>query len=318
MFRKEIGGHNSHPVSLKVVVVGGAGFIGSHLVDALIERGHEVHVIDDLSGGKRENVNMRAMLHVVDMRDRGAVRPIVDGSSYVFHLAALPRVQRSIDMPFETNDVNVNGLLSVLIAARDAKVKRFIYSGSSSVYGDQEEMPLREDMPVNPKSPYGLQKLIGEQYAKVFSSVYGLPTVSLRYFSVYGPRFSTADGPYMLVMGRFVEQRKNNQPLTITGDGTQTRDFTHVRDIVRANILAMEAEGLDTHEVFNIGAGRPISVNDLARIIGGPVEYTPARIESKHTYADNRKAKELLGWEPTVSFEEGIRELKGLFGLFNT
>ncbi len=303
-------------MSPKVVVVGGAGFIGSHLVDALIERGHEVHVIDDLSGGKRENVHARATLHVIDMRDRGAVRSVVDGSFYVFHLAALPRVQRSIDMPFETNDVNVNGLLSVLIAARDAKVQRFIYSGSSSVYGDQEEMPLREDMPVNPKSPYGLQKLIGEQYAKVFSSVYSLPTVSLRYFSVYGPRFSTADGPYMLVMGKFIEQQKSGQPLTITGDGTQTRDFTHVRDIVRANTLVMESEKLGVHEVLNIGAGKPISVNDLANLFGGPIEYVPARIESRHTYADNRKAKELLGWEPTVSLEEGVEELKKGLGLF--
>ncbi len=300
---------------VKVVVVGGAGFIGSHLVDALVERGCNTHVIDDLSGGRRENVHTRATLHVVDMRDRTAVRTVVDGSSYVFHLAALPRVQRSIDMPFETNDVNVNGLLSVLIAARDANVKRFVYSGSSSVYGDQEEMPLREDMPFNPKSPYGLQKLIGEQYAKVFSSVYGLPTISLRYFSVYGPRFSTADGPYMLVLGRFIEQYKKGLPLTVTGDGTQTRDFTHVRDIVRANILAMEAEGLSAHEVFNIGAGRPISVNDLAQIIGGPIEYIPARIESKHTYADNTRARELLGWEPTVSLEEGIEELRKELGL---
>jgi UDP-glucose 4-epimerase len=211
--------------------------------------------------------------------------------------------------------VNINGTLSVLIAARDAKVKRFIYSASSSVYGDQIVSPLHEELKPNPKSPYGLQKYVGELYARVFSEVYQMETVSLRYFSVYGPRFAIADGPYTLVMGTFLQQKKAGKPITITGDGTQTRDFTHVSDIVRANLLAIDSKKVGKGEAINIGAGNPISVNYLAELVGGPVEYIEARLEPKHTRADNRKAKELLGWEPTVSIENGLKDLKELLGV---
>lgn len=297
---------------IKVVVVGGAGFIGSHVVDVLIERGYETHVIDNLSGGKKENINSKAFFHKTDIRELESIKPIIKGAKYVFHLAALPRVQYSIEHPIETNEVNVSGTLNVLIAAKDGGVKRVIYSASSSAYGDQKVMPLLEDMPANPKSPYGLQKYVGELYTRLWSEVYGLETVSLRYFNVYGPRLNP-DGAYPLAIGKFLKQRKEGKPLTIWGDGTQTRDFTHVRDVVRANLLAAESKKVGKGEVVNIGAGRNFSVNQLATLIGGEVAHEPARLEPHDTLADNSLAKKLLGWKPAISLEEGIRELKRLW-----
>lgn len=297
---------------IKVVVTGGAGFIGSHLVDELIGREFDVHIIDNLSNGKAENVNSKAVFHKEDIRNFEAVKKIVDGSQYVFHLAALPRVQYSIENPIETHDVNVNGTLNLLVIAKDAGVKKFIYSASSSAYGDQSVMPLHEEMPANPISPYGLQKYIGELNCRVFSRVYELPTVSLRYFNVYGPRFK-ADGAYALVIGKFLKQRKEGKPMTIVPNGEQTRDFTNVRDVVMANILAMESDKVGKGEVFNIGAGRNFSVNQVATLIGGPTEFCEPRFEPKHTLADNSKAKNILGWEPKVSLEDGIEELKRLY-----
>lgn len=297
---------------IKVVVTGGAGFIGSHLVDELISRGFDVHIIDNLSNGLPDNVNKEANFFKEDIRNFEAIKKIIEGAQYVFHTAALPRVQYSIENPLETHDVNVNGTVNLLVAAKDAGVKKIIYSASSSAYGNQETMPLREDMVANPLSPYGLQKHIGELKCRVFSKIYGIPTVSLRYFNVYGPRFR-ADGAYALVIGKFLKQKKEGVPLTIVPDGEQTRDFTHVRDIVMANILAMESEKVGKGEVINIGAGRNWSVNKVAELIGGPVEFCEPRLEPKHTLADNFRARELLGWEPKVSLEEGIEELKRLY-----
>jgi nucleoside-diphosphate-sugar epimerase len=298
----------------KAVVTGGAGFIGSHIVDALIEKGYTVTVIDDLSGGKRERVNPNATLHVVDIRDKEVITPLFAGADYVFHLAALPRVQYSIEHPIETHEVNVNGTLNVFLAAKEAGVKRVVYSASSSAYGDQATLPLREDMLPAPLSPYGLHKFIGEHYARVFSEVYGLETVSLRYFNVYGPRLDP-DGAYALVIGKFLKQRAEGGPMTITGDGTQTRDFTHVRDVVRANLLAAESAKVGHGEVVNIGAGKNASINELAALIGGTITYIPARLEPKNTLADNTKARELLGWIPEVALADGIAELKKEWGI---
>lgn len=298
----------------KVIVVGGAGFIGSNLVDALLENAYEVHVVDNLIGGKKENVNKDAKLHILDIRNLASIKNIFNNTEYVFHLAALPRVQFSIENPVETNDVNVNGTLNVLIASRDAGVKKVVYSASSSAYGNQEQMPLTEDMPANPLSPYGLQKYIGEMYCKVFSDIYGLKTVSLRYFNVYGPRLNP-DGAYALVIGKFLKQMANNEPLTVTGGGTQTRDFTHVLDVVRANILAAESKKIGNGEVINIGAGRNFSINKLAGLFGGQIKYIESRTEPKDTLANNQKAKDLLGWTPKITLEEGIEKLKKDFGL---
>ncbi len=298
----------------KVIVTGGAGFIGSNLVDALVERDFDVHVIDNLVSGKRENVNKKAKLHILDITDLKSIKPIFKNAEYVFHLAALPRVQYSIEHPQETNLVNVNGTLNVLTVSQKTGVKKVIYSASSSAYGDQSVMPLKENMPASPKSPYGLQKYIGELYCKVWNVVFQLPTVSLRYFNVYGPRNST-EGAYALVIAKFLKQRANRKPMTITGDGEQTRDFTHVRDVTRANILAMKSDKVGKGEVINIGAGQNYSIKRIAELIGGPVAYIPARFEPKDTLADNSLAKKLLGWEPQVTIEEGIAELKSLAGL---
>ncbi|MHB8651672.1 MAG: NAD-dependent epimerase/dehydratase family protein [Minisyncoccota bacterium] len=292
----------------KAVAVGGAGFIGSHITDALVEGGFDVHVIDNLSAGKREHVHTAATLHVVDIRDFEGIKDIIVGAHAVFHLAALPRVQFSIENPIETNEVNVSGLLNVLVAASQGGVRRVIYSASSSAYGNQEKLPLTEDMSAHPLSPYGLQKYIGELYSKLFSEVYALETVSLRYFNVYGRRDNPM-GSYVLVIPKFLNQRSEGKSMTITGDGTQTRDFTHVRDVVRANLLAMESKHVGRGEVMNIGAGHDYSINDIAKIIGGPIEYIAPRIEPKYTRADFSRAKELLGWEPQVTLEEGIKEL---------
>ncbi|MEK7585080.1 MAG: NAD-dependent epimerase/dehydratase family protein [Patescibacteria group bacterium] len=304
---------------IKAVVTGGAGFIGAHLVDHLINEGWEVVVIDNLVNGKKADVNPKARLEVVDIREYEKIEPLFAGADYCFHFAALPRVQYSIEHPEETNAVNVTGTLNVLRAAAAHKLKRLVYSASSSAYGDpldsprrtqgqQVAQPLHEELPANPKSPYGLQKYIGELYCRVFNMVYNLPTVSLRYFNVYGPR-QNPDGAYALVIGKFLKQHRQGEPLTITGDGEQTRDFTYVGDVVRANFLAATSNKVGQGEVINIGAGNNISINQIAKLIGGEVKYLPARLEPKHTLADNRLAKELLGWVPTVKIEEGIKKL---------
>jgi UDP-glucose 4-epimerase len=298
----------------KVIVVGGAGFIGSHVTDALVAKQYEVHVIDNLSGGKKENLNPKAKFHNLDIRDLESIKPVIAGATYVFHLAALPRVQYSIENPLETHDVNVTGMQNVLIASKEGGVKRLIYSASSSAYGDQSKMPLVEDMTPSPKSPYGLHKYVGEVYCKVWSDVYGLETVSLRYFNVYGPRINP-DGAYPLAIGKFLKQRQAGLPMTIWGDGTQTRDFTNVKDVVSANMLAMESDKVGKGEVINIGAGKNCTINDLAKMVGGPVVHEPPRLEPHDTLADNSLAKKLLGWEPKVSLEEGISELKKIFGV---
>jgi len=298
----------------KVVVTGGSGFIGSHVVDALVEEGYEVHVIDNLSGGRNDKLNPMAFYHIKDLRKIEDLLEVFSGAKFVFHLAAMPRVQYSIENPFETNDANVNGTLNVLIASQKCGVKRVVYSASSSAYGDQDVMPLVEEMSAKPKSPYGLQKYIGELYCKLWSEIYGVESVCLRYFNVYGPRLNP-DGAYALVIGRFLKQRKENLPMTITGDGEQTRDFTHVKDVARANVLAAESDKVGKGEVINIGAGKNVSIKRVAELIGGEIQFIPARLEPRNTLADNKKARELLNWEPKIEFEEGIGELKRIFGV---
>jgi len=297
----------------KVIVTGGAGFIGSNLTDELIAKGFEVHVLDNLSGGKREQVNPQAIFHEMDITDYEAIKPLFVGIDYVFHLAALPRVQFSIEYPLATNEANVVGTLDVLLASKEAGVKKVIYSASSSAYGDQPVMPLVETMSAHPKSRTRLQKYIGEMYCRVFSQVYNLPTVCLRYFNVYGPH-QNDEGAYALVIAKFLKQKKAGEKLTIIGDGSQTRDFTSVHDVVQANILAMEKE-VSGGEVFNIGAGRNFSIKTVAELIGGEIEYLPARLEPHDTLADNTKAREILSWIPAVKLEDGIAELKEILGV---
>jgi len=298
----------------KCLVTGGAGFIGSNLVDELISRGNEVIVIDNLLLGSRENVNPEAKFYELDIRDLEKIKPLFEGVDYVFHLAARPRVQPSIVDPVTANDINVNGTLNVLMAARDAKVKKLIYSSSSSIYGNQERMPLHEDMAPNPVSPYALQKHMAERYCQLFTQIYGLPTVSLRYFSVYGRR-QRLDGAYCLVLGIFMKQRLNGEPMTIRGTGENRRAFTSVIDVVQANILAANSPQVGRGEVINVGRDRSYSVNEIAQMIGGPIVYVDPVAEPRETLADYSRARELLGWEPTVHLHEWMKEYKKEMGL---
>ncbi|MBU2330175.1 NAD-dependent epimerase/dehydratase family protein, partial [Patescibacteria group bacterium] len=251
---------------MKIVVTGGAGFIGSHVGEALLSAGHEVHVVDTFVNGKREDVPSGAVVHEVDVLDTDALREIFNDVDGVFHFAALPRVTYSFDYPEESHRANIDGTFSVLMAARDAGVRRVVYAGSSSSYGTQDTLPFTEDMHPRPVSLYAFQKFAGEEYARLFSENYGLQTVTLRFFSVYGPRMRP-EGGYALAIPKFLSSRKEGKPLPITGDGSHTRDFTHVRDVVRACLLAMESEKVGKGEVINIAAGRNVSVDALAELI---------------------------------------------------
>ncbi|MCX6715414.1 MAG: NAD-dependent epimerase/dehydratase family protein [Candidatus Taylorbacteria bacterium] len=295
------------------IVTGGAGFIGAHLVNALIDEDFEVHVIDNLVNGNRSLINKKAIFHKTDVTKPADLKKVfgkVGEGAYVFHLACLPRVKFSIDFPRETHSTNIDGTFNVLMAAKESHSKRVIYSASSSAYGDQPILPLVETMTPMPKSPYGLQKYIGELYCSMFSKIYGLETVSLRYFNVYGPK-QPPSGSYAQAIPKFLDQMRRGVPITVTGDGKQTRDCTNVSDVVRANLLAALSPKVGNGEVINIGSGKNYSMNEIAALIGGKVVYISARLEPRDTRAGISLAKKLLGWAPRVSLREGIKELKG-------
>ena len=237
------------------------------------------------------------------------ILPLFKGIDYVFHLAARSGVIFSVENPIESHRINVDGTLNVLYSSYKNKVKRLIFASSAAVYGDIKKLPLKENITPNPVSPYGLHKLIGEYYCKLFSNLYNLETVCLRYFNVYGQRMDP-NGPYALVIGKFLKLRKENKPLTIYGDGKQTRDFIYFDDVVKANILAMKSKKVGRGEVINICSGKNYSINYIAKLIGGKKVYLPKRKgEIKHTLGENSLAKKLLGWKPEISFEEGIKKL---------
>ena len=293
----------------KVAVVGGAGFIGSNLVDKLIEKNLEVIVIDNLSTGKLENVNKKATFINLDIYENRCAEIAKDlkGVDTVFHTAALARVQPSIVDPVYFDKINSNGTVNLLKACVDAGVKRVVYSASSSCYGDATIFPTPESHPTNPLSPYGLQKYIGEQYCKMFSQVYDIDTVCLRYFNVYGERMNF-EGAYKLVLAVFIDQFKNGSPLTITNTGDQRRDFTYVGDVVSANILAAEHKENLMGESFNIGNGDNFSVNEIADIFGGEKSYGIKVLEPFQTLADNSKVKNVLGWNPKGDLKQWIKD----------
>ncbi len=298
----------------KVVVTGGAGFIGSNLVDELLGKGCEVIILDDLSTGKKENINKNATFVHCDISktvEHDGIDYVAtqyfDNVDVIFHLAALARVQPSIDNPRPYNEANVTGTMNLLFAAHKAGVKKVVYSASSSCYGDTEIFPTPEDAPKNPLSPYGVQKYIGEIYCKMFSEVYGLDTCSLRYFNVYGPRMAQ-EGAYALVLAIWQRQFNNGEPLTITNDGHQTRDFTHVSDVVQANVLAAEHPVRLNGEAFNVGNGDTISINDVSKMINSDAIYSEKRLEPRCTHADNTKIKEVLGWEPRGDLQKFIED----------
>jgi UDP-glucose 4-epimerase len=300
----------------KVIVTGGAGFIGSNLVDKLIDNGVEVIILDDLSTGKKENINPKAKFINCDISvvPQSLLISYIEGADIIFHLAALARVQPSIENPLPYNDVNISGTLNILFAAHKANVSRVVYSASSSAYGETEIFPTPETAPTNPLSPYGLQKYVGEQYCKMFSEVYGLDTVSLRYFNVYGERMSL-EGAYCLAMGIFAKQMLDKKPLTITNDGNQRRDFTYVGDVINANILAATYYDQLGGDVFNIGNGNNFSINEVADLLGGEKTYGEERIEPFETLADNSKAKLILGWEPKGNLSSWIKQYKKELGI---
>jgi UDP-glucose 4-epimerase len=299
------------------LVTGGAGFIGSNLVKKLLAEGHKVRVLDNYSAGRFEDrMQPEAEYQTGDIRSLEDLKQAARGIDGIFHLAALPRVIFSVENPEATHDVNVNGTLNVLLVAKELGIKRIVFATSSAAYGDQGNSVLEEDsMLKKPLSPYALHKFIGENYCRIFSELYGLETVSLCYFNVYGPYFDP-NGAYALVIGRFLKLRKEGKPLTIRGDGEMYRDFTYVDDIVKGTMLAMTSPNVGHGEVINLGYGSPRSVNQLAKLIGGEVVYVPALAgEMKYTCANNQKAKKLLGWEPTVVFEEGVSRLKKMWGI---
>lgn len=298
----------------KAVITGGAGFIGSNIAAALISAGWETHLIDNDPTFRRDTLPKDATLHEVTVLDTDAIQKIFEGADVVFHTAAIPRVPYSIEHPVETTNENITGTVSVLTAAARAKVRRVVYSASGSAYGEQQTLPLAETLPSNPVNPYGLQKYVGELFTKLWPTIYGVETVSLRYFNVYGPGMDP-NGAYALAIGKFLKARTEGEPITIFGDGTVTRDFTHVSDVVSANMLAAESPSVGKGEVINIGAGRNVSIKYLADLFGGEIVYAPPRIEAHDSQADNRKAKELLGWEPKIKLEDGIDTLKKEAGL---
>jgi nucleoside-diphosphate-sugar epimerase len=299
------------------IVTGGAGFIGSHMVDALLKKGEEVRVFDNFSTGKRENLSaVSDQIEIIegDIRNSLLCRQVMEGVKYVIHLAALHEVPRSVEQPLETHEVNVTGILNLLLAARNAGVKRFVYASSSAVYGDNPLLPRSEDMiPFPISSPYAVSKLAGEYYCQLFSHLYDLETVSLRYFNVYGPRQDSAS-QYAGVIPKFISALLSDTSPTIYGDGEQTRDFIYIVDCVAATLMACHASSL-SGIVLNVGAGKRTSVNQLCTLLQEilhrriqPRFDSPQPGDIRHDYADISKSKRLLSFEPLWNMRHGLEE----------
>jgi nucleoside-diphosphate-sugar epimerase len=295
------------------LVTGGAGFIGSHLVEELVRRGERVRVVDNLSTGKRQNIAHLTSVDFIegDLADLEVARRAVTGVDYVLHQAAIPSVPRSVQDPITSNRANIDASLNILVAARDARVKRLVYAGSSSAYGDTPTLPKIETMATAPLSPYALQKLVAEQYCQMFTRLYGLETVTIRYFNVFGPR-QDPSSPYSGVISLFISALCEGRQPTIFGDGEHTRDFTYVANVVDGVLRACTAAGA-SGEVINVATGGRISLNTLFTtirdLVAGTVEpiYAPPRPgDVKDSQADISKARRILGYEPIVSFEEGL------------
>jgi len=298
-------------------VTGGAGFIGSNLVAELIRLGETVRILDNFSTGKRENlIPYRNLIEIIegDIRSYHIVRESVSGIDFVFHQAALPSVPRSIKDPITTNEVNVGGTLNVLDAALNAGIKRVVFASSSSIYGDSEVLPKIETMNPSPLSPYATSKLAGEKYCQVFSKIYGLETVSLRYFNVFGPK-QNPHSQYSAVIPLFIEQMKGDKQPVVFGDGLQSRDFTHVSNVIQANILASRTPGV-SGEVFNVASGMSYTIIDLIDAINRelskkikPIFAKSRPADAKHSLADINKAIQKLSYNPMIQFHEGLHQL---------
>jgi UDP-glucose 4-epimerase len=307
----------------KILVTGGAGFIGSNLTEALLQRGHSVRVLDNFSTGKRENLKFNsahASLEIMegDLRDLSTCQKAAQAMDYVFHQGALPSVQRSVEDPETSNAVNVGGTLNILLAAREKGVRRVMYAASSSVYGDTPTLPKHEEMPPNPLSPYALQKYVGEQYCRLFYQLYGLETISLRYFNIFGPK-QDPNSLYSAVIPKFIDALLEERPPVIFGDGEQSRDFTYIENVVQANLLAMSADHLHG-EAVNIACGTRISLNRLVSVLKeilgskqSPLYQEPRKGDVKHSLADIHRGKEIINYEPNVGIEAGLRKTVDFF-----
>ncbi|MHB2017242.1 MAG: SDR family oxidoreductase [Candidatus Xenobia bacterium] len=297
---------------MRVLVTGGAGFIGSHLVDRLLDDGREVVVLDNFSSGRPSNLahiagNSRLQVHEVDVTDQRRIMPYFEGVDQVYHIAGIGDIVPSIENPRPYYDSNVSGTVSVLEATRQNGVRRLVYAASSTCYGMPDVFPTPESAPIRPQFPYALTKYLGEQCVMHWGHVYQLPVVSLRLFNVFGPRSRTS-GSYGAVFGVFLAQKLAGKPLTVVGDGTQTRDFTYVSDVANAFVTAADSSLTDM--ILNVGSGGTCSVNRLADILGGPRISIPKRPgEPDCTFADIHRIQEILGWKPQVSFEEGVRRV---------
>ena len=296
---------------MKTLVTGGAGFIGSHLVDRLLSENHEVIVLDDFSSGKISNLKYAcnsSKLNVIDLdiTNQESICPYFKNVDWVFHLAGKADIVPSIESPMKYHQANVEGTISVLESARNHKVKRFIYTASSSCYGISKEIPTTENAPQIPEYPYALTKYVGEQYALHWSRVYHMPVISLRLFNVYGPRSRSTSGSYGAVFGVFLAQKLAGKPFTIVGDGSQTRDFTFVSDVVDAFMKSIQSS--INRDVFNVGSGNTYSINYLVKLLGGKSVHIPKRPgEPDSTFADISKIKNCLKWNPITPFEKGVQ-----------
>ena len=298
------------------LVTGGAGFIGSNIVRHLVAQGKSVRVLDNLASGRMTNIqDLLGKIHFIegDIRNPETARTAANGVTNVLHLAAMPSVQRSVQDPVMADQVNIGGTLNMLVAARDAGVRRFVFSSSSSVYGDTPELPKREDMLPMPLSPYAVQKLAGEHYCRIFRGLYGLPAYVLRYFNVFGPR-QNPKSQYAAVIPLFIQAIGRNKPPTIHGDGEQTRDFTFVEDVVRANLCCCEAPESAAGDVYNVACGTRISINELAETIARLLKKdiralhdAAAPGDVRDSQGDSSKARRVLSWNWKVSFEDGLR-----------
>ena len=298
------------------LVTGGSGFIGSNIAHELVRRGEKVRILDNFSTGNRKNISdIRDDIELIeaDIRDLESVLHAVKGVDFVLHQAALPSVARSVSEPITSNEVNASGTLNMLVAARDAGVKRFVFAASSSVYGDTPELPKREDMVPRPLSPYAVTKLLGEHYCRIFYNLYGLGTVSLRYFNVFGPG-QDPSSQYSAAIPKFITATIKDESITVYGDGEQSRDFTYVQNVVNANLLACEAPNAGG-AFMNIACGNGTTLNQLISSIERELDikanivYTdPKPGDVKHSIADISKAKELIGYEPVIGFDDGLAE----------
>ncbi|WJW74603.1 SDR family oxidoreductase [Thiohalobacter sp. IOR34] len=297
---------------MRILVTGGAGFIGSYVVEQLLAKDHAVRVVDNLEGGRLDNLRAVAEhpqfeFHQTDIRDADSLGRAFAGVDWVIHLAGIADIVPSIEQPRDYFATNVQGTLNVIEAARQAGVKRIVYAASSSCYGIPDEYPTPETSPARPEYPYALTKYLGEQLVGHWGRVYGLETVSLRLFNVYGPRVRT-NGAYGAVFGVFLAQKANGRPLTVVGDGTQSRDFTYVEDVARAFVMAVESDLAG--EILNVGSGGHYSINRLVELIGGEVVHVPKRPgEPDCTFADTRLIRERLGWEPAIDFDDGVARM---------